>query len=104
MFASRAWTWPRDHLCRSTIAPRRSRPTTWNAFLPMSMPIVATGEFDLLDMVVLLCFIRLSQALSAEEREQRRTIPLADYRRNRTLEARRCPRFPYGSGDSGQRV
>jgi hypothetical protein len=22
----------------------------------MSMPIVATGEFDLLDMVVLLCF------------------------------------------------
>src|SRR6516162_1304866 len=77
MFASRAWTWPRDHLCRSTIAPRRSRPTTWNAFLPMSMPIVATGEFDLLDMVVLLCFVAPSKHHSLEKREHGRTIPLA---------------------------
>ena len=40
--------------CRSTIAPRSSRPTTWNEFLPMSMPIVATIAVDLLDMAVLL--------------------------------------------------
>src|SRR5215471_16584430 len=93
MFASRAWTRPRDHLCRSTIAPRRSRPITWNAFLPMSMPIVATGEFDLLDMVVLLCFIRPIQALFAEGREHGRTIPLADFPRTKTLEGRGARRF-----------
>src|SRR5580704_3214112 len=52
--ASRASTWPRDHFCRTTIAPRGSRPTTWNEFLPMSMPIVATIGVDLLDMAVLL--------------------------------------------------
>lgn len=28
-------------LCRSTIAPRPSSPTTWNEFLPISMPITA---------------------------------------------------------------
>ena len=58
----------------------------------MSMPIVATGEFDLLDMVVLLCFIRPIQALFAEEREHGRTIPLADLRRTKMFEARgeRC--------------
>ena len=33
-----------------------SRPTTWNAFLPMSMPIVATVKLDLLDIAVLLCW------------------------------------------------
>jgi hypothetical protein len=38
---------------------------------------VATGEFDLLDMVVLLCFIRPIQALFAEGQEHGRTIPLA---------------------------
>jgi hypothetical protein len=27
--------------CRSTMAPRASWPTTWNEFLPMSMPITA---------------------------------------------------------------
>jgi hypothetical protein len=43
--ASRTSTWPRDHFCRSTIAPRRSRPATWNEFLPISMPIVAIREF-----------------------------------------------------------
>src|SRR6266566_2072177 len=76
MFASRASTWPRDHLCRSTIAPRRSRPTTWNAFLPMSMPIVATIEFILLDMAVLLSLVAPSKHHSLEGREHGRTIPL----------------------------
>jgi len=37
----RASTWPRDHFCRSTMAPRASWPTTWNEFLPISMPITA---------------------------------------------------------------
>src|SRR5215831_8739827 len=54
MLASRASIWPRDHFCRSTIVPRRSRPTTWNEFLPISMPTVATPAMDLLDMAVLL--------------------------------------------------
>src|ERR1700746_536056 len=43
---SRASTWPRDHFCRSTIAPRRSCPTTWNEFLPISMSITAMGQLD----------------------------------------------------------
>jgi hypothetical protein len=44
------------------------------------MPIVATGEFDLLDMVVLLCFIAPSKHHLLEKREHGRTIPLADTR------------------------
>src|SRR5215813_11287148 len=39
ILANRASTWLRDHFCRSTIVPRSSRPTTWNEFLPISMPI-----------------------------------------------------------------
>jgi hypothetical protein len=38
---NRASTWPRDHFCRNTMAPRPSRSTTWNEFLPMSMPTTA---------------------------------------------------------------
>jgi serine/threonine protein kinase len=41
ILASRASTWPRDHFCRSAMAPRASWPTTWNEFLPISMPITA---------------------------------------------------------------
>jgi hypothetical protein len=41
ILASRASNWPRDHFCRSTMAPRVSWPTTWNEFLPISMPITA---------------------------------------------------------------
>src|SRR5262245_29891468 len=48
--ASRASTWPRDHFCRSTIAPRRSCPTTWNEFLPISMPTTAIALVDFWDM------------------------------------------------------
>jgi hypothetical protein len=46
--------WLHDHFCRSTIAPRRSKPTTWNEFLPISIPIVATVAIDWLDMAMLL--------------------------------------------------
>src|SRR5260370_10902971 len=61
MLASRASIWPRDHFCRSTIAPRRSRPTTWNEFLPISMPIVKMVAIDLLDMAVLRLTLAPSQ-------------------------------------------
>src|SRR6516165_6542498 len=48
--ASRASTWPRDHFCRSTIAPRLSWPTRWNEFLPISMPITAIALLSFSDM------------------------------------------------------
>jgi hypothetical protein len=41
ILASRASTWPRDHFCRTTMAPRSSWPAMWNEFLPVSMPITA---------------------------------------------------------------
>src|SRR5262245_8029348 len=47
---SRASTWPRDHFCRSTMAPRASWPTTWNEFLPISMPITAIVVLGICDM------------------------------------------------------
>src|SRR5215831_15126340 len=80
MFASRASTWPRDHFCRSTMAPRRSRPITWNEFLPISMPIVAMVAIDLLDMAVLRLTLAPSQHHSPVGQEHGRTIPLADVR------------------------
>jgi len=43
----------------------------------MSMPIVATGKFNLWDMVVLLCLVASSKHHSLEGREHGRTIPLA---------------------------
>src|SRR5260370_14834776 len=74
--ASRASIWPRDHFCRSTIAPRRSRPTTWNEFLPISMPIVAMVAIDLLDMAVLRLTLAPSQHHSPGGQEHGRPIPL----------------------------
>src|SRR5262245_23686040 len=78
MLASRASIWPRDHFCRSTIAPRRSRPTTWNEFLPISMPIVAMVAIELLDMAVLRLTLAPSQHRSLVGQEHGRTIPLPD--------------------------
>src|SRR5215468_6603291 len=78
MFASRVSIWPRDHFCRSTIAPRRSRPTTWNEFLPISMPIVAMVAIDVLDMAVLRLTLAPSQLHSPAGQEHGRTIPLAE--------------------------
>src|SRR5215470_13725108 len=80
MLAIRASIWPRDHFCRSTIAPRRSRPTTWNEFLPISMPMVAMVAIDLFDMAVLLQLPAPSQHHAREGQEHGRTIPLADIR------------------------
>ena len=51
--ASRVSTWVRDHFWRSTMAPRSSRPTMWNEFLPISMPITIITtpvEFELRDV------------------------------------------------------
>jgi hypothetical protein len=64
--ASRVSIWPRD-------------PTTWNEFLPISMPIVATVRLDFLDMAVLRLTLAPSQHHSPVEQEHGRTIPLADH-------------------------
>src|SRR5437899_8879851 len=86
MLAGRASIWPRDHFCRNTMAPRRSRPTTWNQFLPISMRIVAMVAIDLLDMAVLRLTLAPSQHHSQVGQEHGRTIPLADARRSFTRE------------------
>src|SRR5262245_52230968 len=78
VFASRSPTWPRDHFWRRTIAPLRSRPTTWKEFLPMSIPITAIWVFDVLGMGVLLCDAAPVQRQPLAGREHGRTIPLAD--------------------------
>src|SRR5215468_8702412 len=88
MFASRVSIWPRDHFCRSTIAPRRSRPTTWNEFLPISMPIVAMVAIDLLDMAVLHSTLAPFQHHRPLGQEHGRTIPLADIGPDTELQAR----------------
>src|SRR5882762_4745762 len=78
MLESRVSTWPRDHFCRSTIAPRPSRPTTWNEFLPISMPITA---ITLLSFSIMACSFHLAPpaSLLADGRQEHgRTIPLAE--------------------------
>src|SRR5215469_7174774 len=77
--ATRASIWPRDHFCRRTIAPRWSSPTTWNEFLPISIPIVAMVAIDLLDMAVLRLTLAPSQHRSPVGQEHGRTIPLAAF-------------------------
>src|SRR5215475_6621539 len=78
MLATCASIWPRDHFCRRTIAPRWSSPTTWNEFLPISIPIVAMVAIDLLDMAVLRLTLAPSQHRSPVGQEHGRTIPLAE--------------------------
>ena len=73
ILANGASTWPRDHFCRSTIAPQVSRPTTWNEFLPISMPITATALLGFCDMA---CSLFRFQSLAGQEHG--RTIPLAE--------------------------
>src|SRR5437868_14907224 len=76
--ASRASTWPRDHFCRSTILPRRSWPTRWKEFLPISMPITAISLLSFSDMACSLSSLPPRQLCLLEGREHGRTIPLAD--------------------------
>src|SRR6516225_4483066 len=71
--ASRAFTWPRDHFCRSTRAPRRS----WPTFLPISMPMTATSLFSFWDMACSFALGAPRQIGPLAGLEHGRTIPLA---------------------------
>jgi hypothetical protein len=51
------------------------RPTTWNEFLPISMPIAAMVAIDLLDMAVLRLTLAPSQHHLPVGQEHGRTIP-----------------------------
>src|SRR5215475_11395705 len=77
MLASRASTWLRDHFWRNTIAPRLSRPTMWNEYLPISIPITAIADlhFSAWRAPVLGA---PCQRRTLERQEHGRTIPLAD--------------------------
>jgi len=86
ILASRPSIWPRDHFYRSTIAPRRSRPTTWNEFLPISMPTVTIVAIDLLDTAVLRLTLAPSQHHSPVGQEHGRTIPLPDFESSNELQ------------------
>ena len=77
MLANRASTWLRDHFCRRTIAPRLSGPTTWNEFLPISMPITAIALLSFCKMACSLSLVPPYQLLSPAGLEHGRTIPLA---------------------------
>src|SRR6266853_2548970 len=81
ILASRASTWSRDHFCRSTMAPRASWPTTWNEFLPISMP--GDRGIGCLRHGVLLVFGAPCQLRLLAGQEHGRTIPLADVAVNR---------------------
>src|SRR5215475_9665046 len=76
ILASLPSTCPRDHFCRSTIAPRPSRPTTWNAFLPISMPITAVTPLVSSAMGVLLS-LNASVSLLADSAGARPDHPIS---------------------------
>src|SRR5207248_9135764 len=76
--ASRASTWPRDHFWRSTRAPRRSWPTMWNEFLPISMPITAILLLSFSDMACSFVFGAPCQFGSLAGLEHGRTNPFSD--------------------------
>src|ERR1700738_4494595 len=78
ILAGRTSTWPRDHFCRSTMAPRASWPTTWNEFLPISMPITAIAVLGVLRHGVLLVFGAPCQLRLLAGQEHGRTIPLTE--------------------------
>src|SRR5271166_3218274 len=78
MLAKRASTWPRDHFCRSTMAPRSSWPTTWNEFFADIDTDHRDCALELLGHGVLLVLAAPSQHSMLVGREHGRTIPLAD--------------------------
>ena len=59
--------------------PCSSWPTTWNEFLPISIPITAIAELSVFDMACLLVLAPLL-SLSPAGQEHGRTIPLPDMR------------------------
>src|SRR5215470_7212589 len=76
MLASRASTWLRDHFWRKTIAPRSSRPTMWNEYLPISIPITAIADLRLSDMAC-SCLSRPLPASNAGEAGARPDHPIS---------------------------
>src|SRR5262249_51973849 len=78
LLANRASTCPRDHFCRSTIAPLPSRPTTWNVFLPISIPITALTPLRSSAMGVLLS-LNASCQLIADSAGARPDHPISDH-------------------------
>src|SRR5258707_9981279 len=78
VLASRASTWPRDHFCRSTMAPRLSRPMTWKEFLPISMPATAIAVLSFEGIACVFGAPCQRNLLAGQEHGQ--TIPLAGNR------------------------
>src|SRR4029077_8027657 len=89
MLANRVSTWPRGHFCRSTIAPRPSRPTTWNGFLPISIPITAITLLSFSDMACSFRWVPLTSLLADRGQEHGRTIPLAEVTRRKEVDGDR---------------
>src|SRR5215471_3190315 len=83
--ASRVSTCPRDHFCRSTIAPRPSSPTTWKAFLPISIPTTAITLLSFSDMACSFHLAPFASLTAGSGQEHGRTIPLADFGAPRLL-------------------
>jgi hypothetical protein len=74
--ASRAFTLPRPFLPQ--IAPRLSRPTRWNEFLLISMPINAIALLSLCDRLCSLTLAPPANFSLWRDWSTSRTIPLAD--------------------------
>src|SRR5271169_820623 len=62
------------------MAPRSSWPTTWKAFLPISIPTTAIAALSTFDMACSLSFGAPSQLKTLAGQEHGRTIPLSDMR------------------------
>src|ERR1019366_4169994 len=75
--AKRASTWPRDHFCRNTMAPRSSWPTMWKEFLPISMPTTAIAALSVWDMA---CTLSLAPLASFYRWRGRSTAGPSHYR------------------------
>src|ERR1700756_4009645 len=87
--ASRASTWPRDHFCCSTMAPRRFWPTMWNEFLPISMPITA-GAGEVSSFCDMACSLSSVPPASITRWQGGSTAGPSHYRKFRLLEEARC--------------
>src|SRR6516225_11389230 len=77
ILAKRTSTWLRDHFWRNTMPPRTSKPTTWNEFLPISIPITVIVLLSLWDMGAPCLWRPLPDSWRAGQ-EHGRTIPLAE--------------------------
>src|SRR5580692_11635148 len=91
ILASRASTWPRDHFCRSTMAPRASWPTTWNEFLPISNADHGDRGIGCPRHGALLVFGAPCQLSLLAGQEHGRTIPLTDIAASRNILASTGP-------------